>query len=228
MRSISKGGECQSLRNWKRLNATSSQNIHYDNLGRDVKEAMLTKLLKEQGGLCAYTMKRIAFKAGAWQAHIEHILPRSQHPDLSVSWGNLLACVPQPGVACDYGAKRKDAYDPAQKPFVNPTRAGVSAHFRFREGGEVDGLTPEAIESIGERVLHLNHRDLVNDRKGKISGALCNKPSAASARRRAQELRKSDINGNLEPYCEAVAQVLEAYATRLENRAARIAGANRK
>ena len=227
MRTIQKGKECKALRTWKSSNAKSPQNIHYDNLSGGVKTAMLEKLVKEQGGLCAYTMKRIASKNGTWQAHIEHILPRSLHPGQSVAWGNLLACVPQPGVSCDYGAKRKDAYDPAQEPFVNPMLGGVSNQFRFYEDGRVEGLTPAARATVDEKVLHLDHIYLVNDRKGKIKGALDLKPTAAKARQRAQELRKADLNGNFEPYCEAVAQVLEAYATRLDNRAIRLAGAKR-
>lgn len=227
MRSIKKGAECTKLRNWKRLNATSPQNIHYDNLCGAVKDAMISKLVKEQGGLCAYTMKQLTSQDGELLAHIEHILPRSLHPGQSVAWGNLVACFPQPGVSCDYGAKRKDAYDPASKSFVNPTLGGVSAQFRFRENGEVDGLTPEATASAHEKVLNLNHPDLVNDRAGKIRGALGLRPTATQARRRAQELRKFDSRGALEPYCEAVAQVLEAYASRLENRANRVSGAKR-
>jgi hypothetical protein len=240
MRTILKGKQCKALKDWKDSNATSPHNIHYDYLSSAIKVAMLTKLVKEQCGLCAYTMKPIILKNGNWQAHIEHILPRSKHTnkakptkkskptkEKSVSWGNLLACVPPHGVACDYGAIRKGAYDPDTMPFVYPTRGGVSAQFRFRENGEVEGLTPSAVAILDEKVLNLNHIDLVNDRKGKISGALRLKPSATSARRRAQELRKVDSNGNLEPYCEAVAQVLEAYAKRLANSAARVAGVKR-
>lgn len=227
MRTIRKRAECKELRDWKRLNAVSPQNIHYDNLSGAIKEAMLKKLVKEQGGLCAYTMKPIVSKGGTWQAHIEHILPRSLHPGQSVSWNNLLACVPQHSVACDYGAVRKGAYDPAHRPFVTPTMGGVSAQFRFRENGEVDGVTPDASATLDEKVLNLNHIDLVNDRKGKIRGALGLKPTAAMARQRAQELRKADRNGNFEPYCEAVAQVLEAYAMKLEKRAIRLVGAKR-
>ena len=104
---------------------------------------------------------------------------------------------------------------------------GVSAQFRFRENGEVEGLTPAAIASAGERVLNLNHPELINDREGKIRGALEQRPTAKQARQRAQELRRFSIHGVLEPYCEAVAQVLEAYAGRLERRAVRLSGAKR-
>lgn len=227
MRSIEKGAECGELRKWKKLNANSSQNIHYDNLGKEQRDPMLEALLKEQGGLCAYTMKQIVKVGDDWQAHIEHILPRSQHPAQSVDWENMLACLPGRNVGCEYGAKRKDKYDPNVQPFINPTRGGVSGQFRFREGGEVEGLTPAAKACADEKVLNLNHIELIHDRAAKIRGALDQKPTARQARDRARELRKFSRQGALEPYCEAVAQVLEAYASRLEKRAMRVAGAIR-
>lgn len=229
MRTVSKGAECNVLRAWKRSNRTSPQNIHYDYLDGVTREAVLSQLVKEQAGLCAYTMKQIIHRDGKWQAHIEHIRPRSQHDaDSSVSWTNLLACVPQPGGACEYGAVRKSAYDPAKNPFVSPTMRGLAVHFRFRENGEIEGLTPEAVDTSASGVLNLNHIALVNDRGAKILGALGRRPSAAAARRRAEELRKPDRSGNMEPYCEAVAQVLEVYAIRLERKAARIGGVKRR
>lgn len=227
MRSITKRAECGALRDWKKFNATSTQNIHYDNLGKEQRDPMLDALINEQGGLCAYTMKQIVRVGGDWHAHIEHILPRSQYPDQSVEWTNLLACVPGRNIDCGYGAKRKDKYDPGINPFINPTKGGVSAQFRFRENGEIEGLTADAKACADEKVLNLNHIELVNDRAGKIRGALEKKPTATQARHRAQELRKFSIHGALEPYCEAVAQVLEAYANRLEKRAIRVAGAKR-
>jgi uncharacterized protein (TIGR02646 family) len=228
LRSIVKGAECKELKDWKKLNATSPQNIHYDNLGKAQRSPMLEALVKEQGAICAYTMKPIARINGSWQAHIEHILPRSKYPADSVDWKNIVACVPDPDSSCEYGAKLKDKYDAGALPFTNPTMSGVSAQFRFRENGEVEGLTEAATESLNEKVLYLNHSNLVHDRVSKIRGALDQKPSAARARQRAQELRKFDKLGTLEPYCEAVAQVLDAYASRLEKRAQRVSGAKRK
>lgn len=228
MRSITKGAECKELRDWKKLNSTSPQNIHYNNLGASQRSPMLDALIKEQGAICAYTMKPITRIDDSWQAHIEHILPRSLYPDNSVDWKNIVACVPDPNTGCEYGAKLKDKYDAGLHPFTNPTMSGVSTQFRFRESGEVEGLTPAAVASLGEKVLYLNHIDLVHDRVSKIRGALDHRPSAAQARQRAQELRKRDKYGALEPYCEAVAQVLDAYACRLEKHAARVAGTKRK
>ena len=189
---------------------------------------MLLRLVEEQAGLCAYTMKSILQSEGKWQAHIEHILPRTRHANESVTWGNLVACIPQPGAHCPYGAVQKDAYDPADKLFVKPTQGGLNSHFRYRENGEVDALTPAAKATVDEKVLNLNHSELVNDRKAKIQAAIARKPSATEARRRAQELRKKDRAGHLEPYCEAVAQVLEAYARRVEARVVRLAATQRR
>lgn len=228
MRTIVKSAECPKLKKWKRENSTSPQNIHYDNLGKAQRDPMLDALVKEQGGLCAYTMKPITRIGDEWQAHIEHILPRSKHPALSVDWKNMVACIPGRNVGCEYGAKLKDGYDPSLEPFVDPIKNGVSSQFRFFECGEVEGLTPDAASSVDENVLNLNHAELVNDRAAKIRGALDHKPTAKQARQRAQDLRKADRSGTLEPYCEAVAQVLDAYALRLENRARRVSGLSRK
>lgn len=228
MKYVRKGNECKELRDWKRSNATSPQNIHYDNLSSIVRQAMLKKLVKEQGGICAYTMQSLAAWNGTLQVHIEHIYPRSKHPTQTLDWTNLLACVPHHNSHCDYGAKLKDKYDPAKKPFVSPTLGSVATLFRYRETGLVEGLTPEAVATTSEKVLNLNHANLLNDRRGKIRGALATNPSAAQARERARQLRKVDSAGNFEPYCEAVAQVLDAYATRLEKRAIRTAGTKRQ
>ncbi len=178
-------------------------------------------------GLCAYTMKPILMKEGKAQAHIEHLLPRKVHKDKSITWANLVACIPQPGAACEFGAVRKGAYDPNEEPFLLPTNRGVATRFRFRESGEVEGLSPEAIEMIKPAVLNLNHAELVNDREAKIRAALRHVQTAKDARDRARALRMPDRHGSMEAYCEAVAQVLDHYAGRLERRSNRLAGAKR-
>lgn len=222
MRAITRGAEPQALRQFISNNQTSPQNLHYDNTGGKEKGPMLEQLVRGQHGLCAYTMRRVVHSDGQYDAHIEHIHPRKTHPAQSLDWGNLLACYPRTG-DCEFGAKPKDAYDPATQPFVRPDRP-VDGHFRFRQNGEVEGLTDAALACIAAQVLNLNAKVLVNDRKAKIQAALNLRPSAAQARRRAQALRQQNAQGWLEPYCEAVAQVLEAYATRLENTAKRLRG----
>lgn len=218
MRHIQKQGAPKALSDWKKHNRLAQQNLHYDNLGREQRQPMLQALLAEQHGLCAYTLRRIDLDC----AHIEHVLPRSQHPDKTLDWANLLACFPGPQQGCAFGAKHKDAYDPARSPFVSPTEKKTEQLFRYHSTGEIAGLNDAAKHTASEAVLNLNHVSLVNDRRAKIQGALRQRPSAADARRRAERLRTPDANGQLEPYCVALAQVLEHYAQQLEARAARI------
>jgi uncharacterized protein (TIGR02646 family) len=228
MRMVVKGGEDSELRRWKRENASAPQNIHYDNLLSDVRRKVLIRLSEEQNGLCAYTMRRLYSSDGGLNAHIEHIFPRAKHPTRSLDWDNLVACVPAPGKACLFGAIQKGGYDPATKPFISPINKMVETAFRYRENGEVDGLDPNASAMVDEAVLNLNIRSLINDRKAKCVAALKNRPTAAEARRRAQALRIPDKNGQLEPYCHALIQVLEAYAERREKTANRRAGSKRE
>jgi uncharacterized protein (TIGR02646 family) len=185
---------------------------------------MIEKMSTEQGWICAYTMKRIIKRNREIMAHIEHILPRSVHPNKSVVWDNMVACVPRPGEDCEYGAKLKDNYDPEERPFLKPTMAAIHQQFQYHVNGRVKGLTPGADACVSEQVLNLNHTELVNDRKAKIRAALAQRPTATAARRRAAQLRVFDSHGRLEPYCEAVAQVLESYAYKQEERAKRLSG----
>ena len=122
MRHIQKQGAPKALSDWKKHNRLAQQNLHYDNLGREQRRPMLQALLAEQHGLCAYTLRRIDLDC----AHIEHVLPRSQHPDKTLDWANLLACFPGPQQGCAFGAKHKDAYDPADPPRPSPLSAHVS------------------------------------------------------------------------------------------------------
>lgn len=227
MRSIPKTNECLKLKEWKRSNSTSTQNLHYDNLVSNVRKAILEKLYTEQGGLCAYTMMRIPITNNILQAHIEHILPRSLHPTLTLDWNNLVACVPVSGASIEFGAQTKANYDPVQNPFVNPTKGGVSSQFKFTFNGLVQGKTPDSIASISEEVLHLNHPHLINDRRSKIQAVVAIKPTANQLRKRSEELRKPDQAGMLEPYCEAVAQVLENFASNMEKKSSRVVGLKR-
>jgi uncharacterized protein (TIGR02646 family) len=188
---------------------------------------MLDLLIREQHGLCAYTMKTIAKQNGQWQAHIEHVLPQSVHAEETLSWGNLLACVPTGKKACDYGAHRKADYDPAAHPFTSPLQPGIEREFRFLQNGRVEGRTARAQASIEPSVLYLNHGHLVADRRARIQSALSHRPTATQARKRAAVLRTPDREGKLEAYGEALAQVLDQYAQNREAKADRTAGKRR-
>lgn len=215
MKSISKK-QCKAITQWKNENKSSPQNLTYDN---SPKQEMLSDLLKEQGYLCAYTMKRIT----ATTAHIEHIYPRGltkeqtkqtqeqipKYQNLELEWHNLVATFPENG-ACAYGEKQKENYDP-ENGFISPINLDVKKHFKFKQDGEIEGLTNEARTTID--VLNLNHEILKNNRKIKIQTAIThamNKNTTVSnVQKRIEQLRQLNTKGEYEEYCEATAQRLE-------------------
>lgn len=239
MRSIKKGAEPRELIDWRIANKDTPQNLFYGKGSSFPGEPVRKALVLEQFHLCAYTLRRLK-TAGECQAqgqqmvfscHIEHILPQDAHKDKSIAYSNMLACFPpsQTDTACGYGAVEKKAYDPDQKPFVSPLQANAERHFRFSSDGSVEGLTPEGIATVD--VLKLNHPTLVNSRAAVIRGSLKprgNDLSAAMARRLAVEVSTPDAHHRLPEYCQALKQQAELHAERLEKRAARMRGQQRR
>ena len=97
MRHIRKGDVPKELRDWKRENRYTSENLYYGHGSTFPTAAVKESLLEEQCHLCAYTMQRLS---SINDCHIEHLQPQSitnKNPTtqaLEVEYGNLLACFP--------------------------------------------------------------------------------------------------------------------------------------
>lgn len=203
MKSISKK-QCQALIQWKIEQKLSPQNLTYNNAPH---KEMKLDLLKEQGYLCAYTMRRIEEDT----MHIEHIYPQSIYMDRAIEWTNIVAAYPNTGNISerhDYGADLKADYDP-ENGFISPINLDVKKHFKFKQDGEIEGLTDEARTTID--VLNLNHEILKNNRHEKIKTAIKEARDAtiSNVQKRIEQLRQPKAKGEYEEYCEAAAQYLE-------------------
>lgn len=114
MINIKKGREPAELAEYRRLKGAS-----YENMSGQLKEIILEKLLREQGHLCAYCMRRIPetrrLPAGVPGATIEHWFPRNPEDKddhgQSLDYKNMLAvcagnrgCGDKENMTCD--AKR--------------------------------------------------------------------------------------------------------------------------
>jgi uncharacterized protein (TIGR02646 family) len=232
MRKIDKRGEPTQLRQWVRDNAATPDNLVYQGGGFPI-EAVRRALVEEQFYLCAYTMKRLPrspFRADtAWSygqsCHVEHFLPQSKYRDgKDIEYGNMLACFPpsRDQCHCEFGAQHKANLDPNQSPIVNPLRDSPDEHLRFRQTGEVEGITALGHNTIA--VLNLNHPQLREERCRVINGSLRprGKPiSASQAEHLAQQL-STPQDGELSVHCAAIAQVLRQYAAKARARAMRI------
>ena len=89
MRYIAKCRAPIELLRWKKQNPQAG----FAEMPSELKCCVRRSLMKEQGFLCAYTMKRITEST----CHIEHFHPQSAYPQEVTEYANLLACWPGPG-----------------------------------------------------------------------------------------------------------------------------------
>lgn len=161
MQRIEKRPEPAELTQW-RNEFRNDPNFGYDLLcGKDAHDAVLGALLAEQGGICAYTGKKIRAQNGdkPATAHVEHLFPQKHCSAAeSVAYDNLVACFPGPNApAVSFGATFKKSWPAGdeRKLFVSPLTAGCEDRFKFNQRGEittarvVDQPAKETIRRLG-------------------------------------------------------------------------------
>jgi uncharacterized protein (TIGR02646 family) len=197
----------------------------------DVIENIKTSLLREQGYLCAYTLRRLS---GVEDCHIEHVLPQNTAPEKDLDYGNMAGCFPKDGgnTSHGYGAPVKGGTEvELNMDFVTPHGSGCERRFRYDKKGGIQGADNAASGTI--RTLKLDHGALADLRCSAIEAhglALRQRPnrarqslkSATAARRFAAEVLQPDNKGWLEPFCVALAQVALEYASKEEARSQRM------
>lgn len=158
---IKHGAEPRELRDAKRaLRGTPDTRYHYDSLpssdseGEGPRQATLRHLLKKQGHLCAYCMRRIGTEHSP--AHIEHWIPRSKGTDEdSLDFENMLA-------VCDGGgprtARKNQTCDRRRADMdlkLDPRNPQHIATLKYSRNGNITSSDSEIKEDINER-LNLN------------------------------------------------------------------------
>jgi hypothetical protein len=104
---------------------------------------------------CVYCLARETWLAGHDYFGVDHVLPKSAHPDLECEYGNLVYCCNR----CN-SAKRMDSV-------LDPCRVAFSAHVRVEDDGQVSWLTTEGQKLVQK--LKLNNRAHVRFRRGLIA-----------------------------------------------------------
>lgn len=218
MRRIVKNNQPAELISWTREKATaadgSTMSWGYDDMPAELRAKVKGNLVKEQGGLCCYTGKRISEKT----SHIEHLKPQAMcehHED--TEYANMLAAFPSSnyGRDCAFGAhKKRNWFDPLL--FVHPLRPDCEARLKYRDNGKVEATNPAdkgAEETI--KRLNLNDEELINWRKEAIHHALFEDQLSKSQIQRLQAaLGQPDGNGNYREFCFVIQQACERYLKR--------------
>ncbi len=228
MKYVRKGKEPAPLRAWKRDNRHTPGELVYGGIGFPT-DALKVQFLKEQGHICAYTMKRLSTPA---DCHIEHIQPRSLNPDLTLDHRNMVVCFPFNGgdVRPGYGAPIKANASVDVTTFVSPLSTRCEVAFSYGPDGNVKATDPSdqaALRTID--ILHLDHPVLMELREAAIKGygikrVSADPLSAAEARRLSKDILKTSSNGFLPEFCVAIQQVALRYAQSEEQYAKRVKG----
>lgn len=220
MRKISKEAPPPELTQWIAENRTGP-NCNYGSVGSELRRIIRVALVYEQGGLCAYTGRKIDVDT----CHIEHLKPQAHCGALEdVTYLNLVAAVPQPNTArLPYGAHLKDKWPSEEEAglFVSPLSVGCSARFTFSFKGEVsprnatDAAAAETIQRLG-----LNHGVLVDFRRSAIKGTIQTRGSfmdIKSAQRRLRGLQQQEqTSRDLEQFSFVLVDALAKHIARLQ------------
>lgn len=166
---IKKGREPDKLLHYRQQEGAS-----YEQMDKDVKEELLEKLLKEQGHICAYCMKKIPesrrLPRGVPPVTIEHWLPRNPDSKTDIGQGldykNMLAvcsgnrgCGSRENMTCD--ARRSNA-----SLKVNPCDASTLRGITYTSKGKIQSSDPVIDMDINERLnLNSENSSLPENRK---------------------------------------------------------------
>jgi uncharacterized protein (TIGR02646 family) len=156
---IRKMGAPHAYRLWlARVHGTNDAD--YRRLRNPLKSLVHESLLREQGWLCAYTMKRITADC----SHIEHIKPesvcRDECPGSDLDYGNFLACFPRENAkgAPRYGEPCKGGWwKDNGKFFLSPLNRRCQMRFRFDIEGRISVVGDCAAATETMRLLRLHH-----------------------------------------------------------------------
>lgn len=184
MKRIIKGQEPASFIQYKVENQRAGVNLRYDtHLGSEQRIAIKNALLREQGFICAYTLKRIFLES----SHIEHLKPEElcrQHMEEGIEtvsdldYANMVACFPKKGPKGVshkkyFGAIKKDkTWNNDGKDYVLPLHVNCEDHFKYDKLGGVQGLTDKGRNTV--KLLALDHQILAHERKTAIQNFLGN------------------------------------------------------
>lgn len=138
----------------------------FDNLPMKTKEELRSNLLKEQGYICCYCMKRIQEPTAEYMK-IEHFKCQENNKDLQLTYSNLLgACKGNEGQqkhlqTCDTRKGNEDLP-------INPLSENLNCEtlFKYNANGEISLIDGNSeIEQQIHKFLNLNMQTLKENRK---------------------------------------------------------------
>ncbi len=222
MRKIDKEDAPKWFEAWKRdFKKLNGREAHYkkdfstdDRDGRERRKSLRDQLIKEQGAICCYCMKRIFLE----NSHIEHFWPKVSFPKIDLEYDNLFASCNGEGVISSdehCGHKKEDWW---REDMIPPTDAKVEDLFRYSDDGRIHSVARRATANIAQEMIKqmgLNSYHLVRNRRDAIESS-----EVFDERGYSDEDIRNFINyyynkdsGRYVPYCMAIVDRLKACLT---------------
>lgn len=231
MKHIIKTGPPREYADWCKL-VKGKENEDYRNVHSNERTPLKKSLIKEQGSLCAYTLKRIDLET----CHVEHLKPESKcrkdEKGSDLYYDNMVACFPKEDLKhrYRYGAKQKDKWWDEEK-FISPLTTRCESLLSFDIKGNIIAVNNNTDAIITIDKLLLNHPTLVEERKRSITEFIYGRDgisllTKAQAERAISEITKKDKKGNFVEFCVPIRCALLQYIMMLEKQAKRRKYAN--
>ena len=158
---IKKGNEPQSLMQYR----LSTPNASYDGLGAAIMDDIRTKLLSEQGSICAYCMSRVKMET----ISIEHYIaqnPERENNSSDLDYQNMLGVCPG-NEGNPYKKQTCDRHKRNIPLTVNPSVKSTISTILYTSDGFITSTNSEINKDLND-TLNLNFNILVGNRKSAL------------------------------------------------------------
>jgi uncharacterized protein (TIGR02646 family) len=201
MKRIIKGTEPPCLLKYRQIDGANYDGYH-------PKEPLKKALLKDQGFICCYCMRRISEE----NMEIEHWQPESKYPELQINYKNLLA-----SCSGNRGSKKDNQHCNPRKGdteiTINPADSSKNFenYIRYSSTGKIFS-TDENINSDLNDILNLNLQTLKDNRQTELLTVInaLNKKfpnktwTQEAIKKKVEELSSKDADGKYSPYCQYI------------------------
>lgn len=218
MKYIPKGKEPTYWQQYRAKVQDSSMSAKEGYEASDVPKArLLEDLVKEQGAICCYCMRRIQRNSSA-PPHIEHYLPQSLHPELALDYRNLLAvCQGRStgGKDISYHCDHENAKSNQELNYLDPRHQGCESVIRYLPNGKIESPNNPAVEediqtlNLNSPVLVAGRGEKLRDIERMIQKAFKTKTvTKAFIHKQIKKYSSRDSDGYFDEYCQAIVYVL--------------------
>lgn len=195
MKLIVKGREPKE---WKEFRNTAGTDY-------ESKQELRKSLYKEQGGLCAYCMKRLSneFDRNVLTRNkIDHIKPReSCTRDERMDYNNMVLCCS----GTTFGITHCDTHKGSLSHTLSPLNPQFIDSLSYTSRGIIKS-SDEIWDRELNAVLNLNHKQLAENRKDTILTIVkwlsSKSPTKAQIEKSIKSYQSRDANGLYQEYCE--------------------------